>query len=43
MCIVESWLSDDILGNEISLPKYSDVRLDNNYGGGIVVYIKKYI
>ena len=27
VCIVESWLSDDIQDNEISLPNYSVVRL----------------
>ena len=41
VCIVESWLSDDIQDNEISLPNYSVVRLDRNrHGGGIVMYIK---
>ena len=41
VCIVESWLSDDIQDNEMSLPNYSVVRLDRNrHGGGIVMYIK---
>ena len=39
MCFVESWLSDDILDTEISLPNYSAVRLDQNRGSGIVLII----
>ena len=35
ICIVESWLSDDILDAEISIDGYHIVRLDRNrYGGG---------
>ena len=40
-CIVESWLSPDIIDSEISIPGYSVTRLDRNrHGGGIVLYIK---
>lgn len=41
VCIVESWLCNDISDNEIALPYYSSVRSDRNrHGGGILLYIK---
>ena len=40
MCIVESWLSDDIENVELTIPSYQALRLDRNrHGGGILVYI----
>ena len=39
ICSVESWLSDDVTDNEISLPDYQTHRLDRNrHGGDIVLY-----
>ena len=44
ICIVESWLCENISDNEISLPSYCTVRLDRNWlGDGIVMYIKDHI
>ena len=41
ICIVESWLSDDIPNAEISLIGYHLCRLDKNrHGGGVVVYTR---
>ena len=41
VCIVESWPCGEIANNEISLPNFSNVRLDRNrHGGGILMYIK---
>ena len=40
VCLVETWLSDDVLDNEIFIPNYSIVRLDRNrHGGGVAIYI----
>ena len=40
MCIVESWLSDEISDNELVIDNYQILRLDRNrHGGGIVMYI----
>ena len=42
ICVVESWLSDDISHAEISINNYQVIRLDRNrYGGGILLYIIK--
>ena len=39
ICIVESWLCNDITDNEIDIPGYNVHRLDRNRrGGGIVMY-----
>ena len=39
VCIVESWLSEDVTDNEILLHDYQVHRLDRNrHGGGIVLY-----
>ncbi len=39
VCIVESWLSEDVTDNEILLPDYQVHRLNRNrHGGGIVLY-----
>ena len=40
VCIVETWLSEDITNHEISLSGYQVQRFDRNrHGGGILVYI----
>ena len=42
ICIVETWLDDSILDNDISLPNYQLFRLDRKrYGGGIAVYVHR--
>ena len=39
ICLVESWLSDEVLDSEISLTNYQLYRLDRNrHGGGIIIY-----
>ena len=39
ICIVETWLSEDVTNNEILLPDYQVHRLDRNrHGGGVLVY-----
>ncbi len=39
VCIVETWLGDDIEDDEIAIPGYNIHRLDRNrHGGGIVMY-----
>ena len=39
--ITESWLSDEILDSEVSIPGYTIVRLDRNrHGGGLALYIR---
>ena len=39
VCIVESWVSQDIADCELFIPNYSIVRLDRNrHGGGILMY-----
>jgi hypothetical protein len=40
VCIVESWLSNDILNSELCVCGYDVVRLDRNrHGGGVLLYI----
>ena len=40
VCLVESWLSDEVLDSEISLTNYQLHRLDRNrHGGGTIIYI----
>lgn len=40
ICIVESWLADDIADNEISIVGYQVFRLDRNrQGGGVLTYV----
>ncbi len=40
ICIVESWLSESIEDNEISIGDYQIHRLDRNrHGGGILMYV----
>ena len=39
VCLVETWLSADILDTEVSIPNYSILRLDRNrHGGGVALY-----
>ena len=39
ICIVETWLSEDVMDNELLLPDYQVHRLDRNrHGGGIALY-----
>jgi len=41
ICIVESWLSEEISDSEISLEGYTIYRLDRNrHGGGVMMYVK---
>ena len=40
ICIVESWLSDEIIDCELSIENYTLTRLDRNrHGGGLLVYV----
>ena len=40
VCIVESWLSDDIENSELCICGYDIVRLDRNrHGGGVLLFI----
>ena len=40
VCIVESWLSNDIQNSELYINGYSIVRLDRNrHGGGVLLFI----
>ena len=40
VCIVESWLNNDIQNSELCISGYDIVRLDRNrHGGGILLYI----
>ena len=40
VCLVETWLSADVLVNEVAIPHYSLIRLDRNrHGGGVAIYV----
>ena len=40
VCLVETWLSDNIIDSELCIPGYTMVRLDRNgHGGGVALYI----
>ena len=40
ICIVETWLSENISDSEVSIENYPIARLDRNrHGGGVLVYI----
>jgi len=40
ICLVETWLSTDILDNEVAIPHYSLLRSDRNrHGGGVAIYV----
>ena len=39
ICVVETWLSEDVMDNELLLPDYQVYQLDHNgHGGGIALY-----
>ena len=40
ICIVETWLDNDVSDNELFLSNYRLFRLDRNrHGGGIAIYV----
>ena len=40
ICIVETWLSSDILDNELAVSNYQIFRRDRNrHGGGVMMYV----
>ena len=40
ICLVETWLYEDILDSEVSIPNYSIVRLDRcRHGGDVALFI----
>ena len=40
VCVVETWLDNSILDNEVTVPNYQLFRLDRNrHGGGIAIYV----
>ena len=40
ICVVESWLSEEIDDNEISIPGFQIFRNDRNrHGGGVLIYV----
>ena len=40
VCLVETWLSADVLDNEVAIPHYSLIRLDRNrHCGGVAIYV----
>ena len=40
ICVVETWLSEEVGDQEISLSEYQVTHLDRNrHGGGIVIYV----
>ena len=40
VCVVETWLGEEITDSEISLPDYQLYRLDRNrHGGGVLMYV----
>ena len=41
VCIVESWLSDEVANTELCIPGFTIFRKDRNrHGGGIIVFVK---
>ena len=41
VCIVETWLDNSVLDNELTISNYFLVRLDRNrHGGGVLLYIR---
>ena len=39
ICIIETWLSEDVMDDELLLPDYQIHQLDcNRHGGGIALY-----
>ena len=42
ICIVETWLDNQILNTEICIDGYDIVRLDRNrQGGGVLIFVSK--
>ena len=39
VCIVESWLNNDIQNSELCINEYGVVHLDRNRHGGVLLYI----
>ena len=40
VCIMETWLSDEIENDELAVGKYQVYRLDRNrHGGGVLIYV----
>ena len=40
LCVVETWLSEEVSDQEFSLFEYQVIRLDRNrHGGGIVIFV----
>ena len=40
VCLVETWLCDDVSNREVCIPNYSIVRCDRNRrGGGVAIFI----
>ena len=40
VCVVETWLGEEITDSEISLPDYQLYHLDRNrHGGGVLMYV----
>ena len=41
LCVVETWLRDEIPDSEIFITDYNVTRLDRNWhGGGILFYVR---
>ena len=40
VCLVETWLSADVVNSEVAIHNYSLIRLDRNrHGGGVAIYV----
>jgi len=41
ICVVETWLGEEISSAEVSIPDYQLLRLDRNrHGGGVLMYVR---
>jgi len=41
ICVVETWLGEEISNAEVSIPDYQLLRLDRNrHGGGVLMYVR---
>ena len=41
VCLVETWLSADVLNSEVAIHDYCLIRLDRNrHGGGVAIYVR---
>ena len=38
-CVVDTWLSANVLDSEVAIHNYSLVRLDRNGHGGVAIYV----